>query len=367
MRSVLVTGGAGYVGSHACKALARAGYLPVAYDNLSKGHADLVKWGPLEIGDIADGDRLDVVMAQWRPMAIMHFAALSEVGQSVRDPALYYRVNVAGTLSLLDAARRHDVDRFILSSTAATYGIPSQSPVPESAPAQPINPYGISKRTLELVLADYEVAYGLRWVALRYFNASGADPEMEAGEDHRPESHLIPRTIFAATGLAEELQLFGTDYPTADGTCIRDYIHVTDLADGHVRALAALDKGLPSQALNLGTGKGCSTREVIRAVERVTGLQVPVTNAPRRAGDPPELVADPSRAMASLGFDPKFSDIQDIVATAYRWHLHRHIGRARQRPLSEPVHSSSAQRSSAQRSPANAAATTRSAASHPRI
>jgi UDP-glucose-4-epimerase GalE len=362
MRSVLVTGGAGYVGSHACKALARAGYLPVAYDNLSKGHADLVKWGPLEIGDIADGGRLDDAMAQWRPFAIMHFAALSEVGQSVRDPALYYRVNVAGTLSLLDAARRNDVSRFILSSTAATYGIPSQSPVSESAPAQPINPYGITKRTLELVLADYEAAYGLRWIALRYFNASGADPEMETGEDHQPESHLIPRTIFAAAGLGEGLQLFGTDYPTPDGTCIRDYIHVSDLAEGHVRALAAIDKGLASQVMNLGTGKGCSTREVIRAVEEVTGLQVPVTDAPRRAGDPPELVADPSRAMRSLGFDPKFSDIQEIVATAYRWHLHRHIGQPRQRPVSVPAHSSPAHRS-----PASAAAPARSAASQPRI
>jgi UDP-arabinose 4-epimerase len=333
MRSVLVTGGAGYVGSHACKALARAGYLPVTLDDLSKGHADLVRWGPLELGGIADAHRLDAVMTQWQPVAIMHFAALSEVGQSMRDPALYYRVNIAGTLTLLDAARRHGVDRFILSSTAATYGIPATSPVSEGAPALPINPYGLSKRTIELIIADYAAAYGSRWIALRYFNASGADPDSETGEDHQPESHLIPRAIFAAAEMAEGLQLYGTDYPTPDGTCIRDYIHVSDLADGHVRALAALDGGLESQVMNLGTGVGCSTWDVIHAVEEVVGARVPLTLAPRRAGDPPELVADPGLAMRTLGFKPQYTNIQAIVATAYRWHQARHFGRPLSRPL----------------------------------
>lgn len=319
-RNILVTGGAGYIGSHACKALSRAGYQPIACDNLVYGHPWAVKWGPLEQGEIADRAWLDGLIERYRPLAVMHFAAYAYVGESVRDPGKYYRNNVAGSLTLLEAARDHAVGHFIFSSTCATYGIPERVPIAEDCPQAPINPYGASKWMIERMLADFDQAHGLRSVALRYFNAAGADPDGEIGEDHDPETHLIPLAILAALGRGPELSIFGTDYPTADGTAIRDYIHVTDLADAHVRALDYLLTGEPSLALNLGTGKGYSVREVINAVARVGGREVPTRESARRVGDPPVLVAAPQRAMALLDWRPVHSDLDQIVRTAWDWH-----------------------------------------------
>ena len=319
MSSVLVTGGAGYVGSHACKALAAAGYRPIVYDDLSTGHPDLVKWGPLEEGTLLDADHLADVLARHRPIAALHFAARSLVGESVRDPAAVYRTNVAATLTLLDALRRFGIEVLVFSSTCATYGLPQRVPITEETPQAPINPYGWSKLMVERVLGDHGAAYGLQWAALRYFNAAGADAEGDTGEDHRPETHLIPRALLAAAGEVPALDLFGTDWPTPDGTCIRDYIHVSDLAQWHVAALQHLLAGKGSLALNLGSGQGWSVRQVLRAVENVTGRAVPVRIAARRAGDPPVLVADPSRARAVLGAQDRYTEIEAIVDTAWRF------------------------------------------------
>jgi UDP-glucose-4-epimerase GalE len=323
VQRILVTGGAGYVGSHACKALAAAGHEPIVYDNLTRGHREFARWGPLEEGDIRDGPRLDAAFARHRIDAVMHFAALAYVGESVREPALYYRNNVGGTLELLDAMRRAGVGRLVFSSTCATYGVPARMPITEDLPQQPINPYGATKLMIERVLRDYDAAYGLRSVALRYFNAAGADPEGEIGEDHDPETHLIPLAIAAALGQKRELQIFGDDYPTPDGTAVRDYVHVTDLASAHVKALDYLRRGGTSTALNLGTGTGHSVREVIAAVERASGRRLPARVAPRRPGDPPRLVAAPGRARQVLGWEPVLSDIDTIVSTAWRWHASR--------------------------------------------
>ncbi len=331
MMPVLVVGGAGYIGSHACKALAGAGFRPVALDNLSRGHRRLVRWGPLEEGDAGDRALLDRVLARWKPVAVMHFAALSEVGESVRQPHAFYRNNVAATLTLLEAMREHGVDRLVFSSTCATYGLPDRVPMAEDTPQRPINPYGRSKLAVEWLLADSAAAYGLNWVALRYFNACGADPDGETGELHEPETHLIPRTLMAADGQAPQLSLFGTDYPTPDGTCIRDYIHVTDLAAAHVRALRYSLGGGESRAFNLGTGRGQSVRAIIRAVERITGLTVPVREEPRRPGDPPALVADPRLAEQVLRFQAPLSDLDSIVRTAWAWH------RKTRRPAEAPA------------------------------
>jgi len=320
MSTILVTGGAGYVGSHACKALAAAGHTPVVYDNLSRGHREFARWGPLEVGDLGDAAQLEGVFARHRIDAVMHFAALAYVGESVEQPALYYRNNVGGTLELLEAMRRAGVNLLVFSSTCATYGVPERMPITEDLPQQPINPYGATKLMIERVLRDYEPAYGLRSVALRYFNAAGCDPDGEVGEDHKPETHLIPRVLMAADGTLPHIDVFGTDYPTPDGTCLRDYIHVADLADGHVRALDYLQRGGASTAINLGTGRSFSVREVIAAAERVTGRRIPVEEGPRRAGDPPVLVADATRARAVLGFAPRFTEIEPIVETAWRWH-----------------------------------------------
>jgi len=320
MSTILVTGGAGYVGSHACKALAAAGHTPVVYDNLSRGHREFARWGPLEVGDLGEAAKLDAVFARHRIDAVMHFAALAYVGESVEQPALYYRNNVGGTLELLEAMRRAGVGLMVFSSTCATYGVPERMPITEDLPQQPINPYGATKLMIERVLRDYEPAYGLRSVALRYFNAAGCDPGGEVGEDHEPETHLIPRVLMAADGMLPRIDVFGTDYPTPDGTCLRDYIHVADLADGHVRALDYLQRGGASSAINLGTGRAFSVREVIAAAERVTGRRIPVHEGPRRAGDPPVLVADATRARTLLGFAPRYSEIEPIVETAWRWH-----------------------------------------------
>lgn len=318
--AVLVTGGAGYIGAHACKALARAGFTPVVYDNLSYGHESAVKWGPLERGDILNRARLDVVISTYNPCAIMHFAAFASVGESVADPGKYYRNNVVGSLTLLEAARDHGIRGFIFSSTCATYGPKDRLPIDEGAPQRPITPYGASKLMVERMLWDFDCAHGLRAIALRYFNAAGADPDSEIGEQHDPETHLIPLVLDAASGRRADITLFGTDYDTADGTCVRDYIHVTDLADAHVRALQLLKAGAPSDVFNLGNERGYSVREVIAAVERVTGLRVPLKMGPRRPGDPRSLVSDAGKAREKLGWVPQITGLEDIVETAWRWH-----------------------------------------------
>lgn len=318
-RRILVTGGAGFIGSHSCKALAEAGAVPVVIDNLSTGHADNVRWGPLVEADLRDREAVLAALKAHDIQGILHFAASAYVGESVADPHAYYDNNVGGMMSLLSAAREAGVDQIVFSSSCATYGTPAALPIREDMPQAPINPYGRTKLVCEWMLRDYAPAYGMRHVALRYFNAAGADPGGALGERHTPETHLLPLTLLAAAGLRPALQVFGTDYPTPDGTCIRDYIHVADLARAHVMALDYLAKGGDSVALNLGTGQGQSVREIIAAVERVTGLPVPVTEAPRRDGDPPELTADPARAAQVLGFRAEFTDIDTIVAHAAPW------------------------------------------------
>ena len=317
---VLVTGGAGYIGSHAAKALAKAGHEVVVYDNLSTGHREAVRWGPLIVGDIRDRPRIEAVLREQRPDMVMHFAALAYVGDSVRDPARYFDVNVGGSLALLEAMRACEVGRIVFSSTCATYGIPAELPIHEATPQAPVNPYGFTKLAVERMLKDFEAAYGLRWIALRYFNAAGADPEGELGEEHDPETHAIPLAIMAALGKEPAFSVFGEDYPTPDGTAIRDYIHVSDLAQAHVLACEHLARGGESTALNLGTGQGTSVREIVRAVEAATGRPVPVVAAPRRAGDPPCLYADGASARRVLGWSPAYSALDKIVASAVRWH-----------------------------------------------
>lgn len=317
--NILVTGGAGYIGSHACKALANAGYTPIAYDNLVYGHKWAVQWGPLEIGDIADRNRLDLVIKQYRPKAIMHFAAFAYVGESVQDPGKYYRNNVAGTLTLLEAMRDHGINKLIFSSTCATYGVPEQVPITEMHPQQPINPYGMSKLIIEQILQDFDHAHGVCSISLRYFNAAGADPEGCIGESHDPETHLIPSLLEVAAGVRPVITVFGDDYDTPDGTCIRDYIHVSDLADAHVLALQALENGAKTSSYNLGNGMGFSVREVIQAVERVTGRTVHFEVGHRRAGDPAKLVGDATLAQRELGWEPIQYELEQMVSTASNW------------------------------------------------
>ena len=321
MAKILVTGGAGYIGSHACKALAMAGYTPVAYDNLVYGHEWAVQWGPFEKGDILDPVRLSEVMATHRPAAVMHFAAFAYVGESVADPAKYYRNNVTGTLTLLDAMRAHDVEQIVFSSSCATYGVPETIPISEDAPQQPINPYGATKLMVERILADYGVAYGLKSVALRYFNAAGADPDGDVGEDHDPETHLIPLVLDAAAGSRPDITIFGSDYATPDGTCIRDYVHVSDIAEAHVLALKKLDSGELRAAYNLGTGAGISVAQMIAAAGKVTGRKIPVSRGARRAGDPDTLLADPVRARDELEWRPRLSAIDKMIETAWLWRM----------------------------------------------
>ena len=317
---VLVTGGAGYVGSHACKALAAAGCLPVTYDSLACGHKWAVKWGPLEIGDVSDRIALDAAIGKHRPIAVMHFAAYADVGESVDDPGKYYRNNVAGSLTLLEAMRDHAIDQLVFSSTCATYGIPDSVPICEKQRQVPVNPYGMTKFAVEQMIGDFGQAHGLRSVAFRYFNAAGADPDGEIGEAHQPETHLIPLVLDAASGRREQIKVFGTDYDTPDGTCIRDYVHVTDLAEAHVRAVTYLQNGRQSAAFNLANGNGFSVRQVIAAAEKVTGCKILAVNAPRRAGDPAVLVGDASQARQQLGWEPQYTEIEEIVATAWSWH-----------------------------------------------
>jgi UDP-arabinose 4-epimerase len=318
METVLVTGGAGFIGSHTCKALAAHGFLPIAFDDLSRGHADFVRWGPLVEGDILDLAALNMAFERHRPDAVIHFAALAYVGESLARPLAYYRVNVAGLVNVVETMLRHGTDTIVFSSSCATYGIPDSLPITERTPQRPINPYGRSKLAGEQILTDVRTSEGLRVAILRYFNAAGADPEGDLAERHEPETHLIPLAIDAATGQGPPLQIFGTDYPTADGTCERDFIHVSDLAAAHVAALCYLNAGKPSLTLNLGTGKATSIRNVIRSVERVTGHAVPIVQAARRPGDPPVLVADASLARDLIEFDPWLFDLDTIVATAWQ-------------------------------------------------
>ena len=319
-KNILVTGGAGYIGSHTAKALAHAGYRPVVYDNLVYGHAHAVKWGPLVEGDLADRAKLERVMKDEAIDAVVHFAAYAYVGESVVKPEIYFQNNVVGSLSLLDAMRTTGVKPIVFSSTCATYGMPDRMPITEETLQRPINPYGETKLMIERALAWYGPAHEIRSVSLRYFNACGADRDGEIGEEHDPETHLIPLILDAALGKRAQIDVFGTDYPTPDGTAIRDYIHVEDLADAHVKALKYLFEGGETTQVNLGTGTGNSVREVIDAVERVTGRPVPRREVARRAGDPPELVADPSKAKRLLGWTPTRSDIDTIIRTAWAWH-----------------------------------------------
>jgi len=323
MSRILVTGGAGYIGSHCCKALAAAGFEPVVFDNLHMGHREAVRWGPLIEGDMRDAEALKAAVREARPDAIMHFGALALVGESTAHPERYYAVNVGGTLNLLEAMQRTGVARLVFSSTCATYGEPDRVPITEDTPKRPINPYGATKLACERMMEDFDAAHGLRSVRLRYFNAAGADPEGEIGEWHDPETHLIPLVLVAALGRRPAISIFGTDYPTPDGTALRDYIHVMDLAEAHLAALRHLLAGGASAAVNLGTGNGASVREVIQTVESVTGRKVPVSEEPRRAGDPPALIADPSRAQKLLKWRAR-SDLSAMIADAWRWHLKLH-------------------------------------------
>ena len=315
---VIVTGGAGYVGSHACKALARAGYRPITLDNFSTGNRWAVRYGPLEVADTMRPDQLDAIFTRWQPLAVMHFAAVALVGESMTDPALYYRQNVTGTLNLLDACRASGCTNFVFSSTCAVYGTPETPSIDERTPERPVNPYGASKAMAERMLADHAMAHGLRYVALRYFNAAGADHDGEIGESRAIETHLIPLALDAALGRRPPLRVMGTDYATQDGTAVRDYLHVDDLARAHVGALERLDGGGGCTTLNLGSGDGHSVRQVVDTIERVTGRTVQCIKAARRPGDPPRLVADITAARRELGFEP-CANLERIVETAWRW------------------------------------------------
>jgi UDP-arabinose 4-epimerase len=320
---IFVTGGAGYVGSHCCKAFAEAGWEVVVYDNLSRGWRDMVRWGPLIEGDILDTARLTAALRETAPDAVAHFAALAYVGESVTDPGLYYRVNTCGTLSLLTAMRAAGVGKIVFSSTCATYGVPERIPIDEMHPQSPINPYGWSKLFVERMLADHDAAHGLRYVALRYFNAAGADPDGQIGERHEPEPHVIPLAIRGALARDYEFTVFGDDFDTRDGTAVRDYIHVADLADAHCRALAHLAGGGASDVFNLGTGVGTTVAEIATAVEKAAGQSFPRRIGPRRAGDPPALIAAAGKARDILGWTPRRSSIDEIIATAWRWHAQK--------------------------------------------
>jgi len=317
---ILIAGGAGYIGSHANKLFNQRGYDTVVFDNLIYGHRSFAKWGAFVLGDLADRDQVRLCFRHYPIEAVMHFSAYAYVGESVTDPAKYYRNNVANTLNLLDAMREFDTPCMIFSSTCSTYGVPQRVPLTEDHPQSPVNPYGWSKFMIEQILRDYERAYGIRHVNLRYFNAAGADPDAEVGERHDPETHLIPLVLDAASGSRPDVKIFGTDYETPDGTCIRDYIHVTDLADAHIRALDYLRNGGPSDSFNLGNGNGFSVREVIRTAEKITGSAIRCEETNRRAGDPPVLIGSALKARNTLGWRPQFAELAAIIETAWRWH-----------------------------------------------
>lgn len=316
---ILVTGGAGYIGSHAVRLFLNRGHDVWVYDNLAMGHRGAVPADRLIVGDLAEIPRLDQVLVERRIDAVVHFAAFTYVGESVQHPAKYYQNNFVNTLGLMECLRRHGVQRIVFSSTAATFGVPEQMPITEETPQKPINPYGQSKLAVERALADYARAYPFGFAALRYFNACGASPDGTIGEDHDPETHLIPLVIYAAMGKRQNIEIFGTDYPTPDGTCVRDYIHVDDLAEAHLLALERLEPG-KGLHYNLGIGRGYSVREVVRAVEEVTGKKVAIKEGPRRAGDPAELVASSAKIQRELGWRPRYTDLKPIVETAWNWH-----------------------------------------------
>ena len=324
MKSVLVTGGAGYIGSHACKALKSAGYLPVTYDNLVTGWRDAVRFGPFEQGELEDRARLDAVFAAHQPVAVLHFAALSQVGEAMAEPGRYWRNNVLGSLNLIEAAAEAGCLNFVFSSTCATYGDQDNVVLDEDTSQLPLNAYGASKRAIEDMLRDFEAAHGLRHVIFRYFNVAGADPEGEVGEHHRPETHLVPLMLDAIDGKRDALTVFGTDYDTPDGTCIRDYVHVCDLVDAHLLGLRWLEEGKGSRVFNLGTGTGFSVMEVIAQSRAVTNREVPYQIGPRRGGDCTKLVSGSGRAEAELGWRPKRSDLATMIADAWRWHQTGH-------------------------------------------
>jgi len=318
--NILVTGGAGYIGSHCCKELSKKGFQPVTIDNLVYGHKNFVRWGEFFQGDVGDPADLKKCLAQYKIDAVMHFAAYAYVGESVEDPVKYYENNLRNTIQLLHAVLDHNIKYFVFSSTCATYGNPQKTPIDEGHPLNPINPYGKTKRMIEEILQDYRNAYGLKYISLRYFNAAGADPDAEVGEDHDPETHLIPLVLDAAGGKRKSIKVFGTDYETADGTCIRDYIHVTDLARAHILALQRLLGGADSSVYNLGNGQGFSVLEVIEHARKITEKNIAVENSDRRPGDPPVLIASNEKAVKELGWKPQYADIDDIIGTAWKWH-----------------------------------------------
>jgi len=319
MTNILVAGGAGYIGAHTCLDLSSKGFTPIVYDNLSNGHAEFVKWGTLEVGDIRDRSKLDEVLRKYKPLAIIHFAAAIEVGESVRDPGAYYDNNVGGTITLLRAAQAASIDKIVFSSTCATYGIPLSIPMNETHAQSPINPYGRSKLIVEQILKDLDLYQGFRSIILRYFNAAGADPEGRIGEWHSPETHAIPIALDTALGRRPHFQVLGTDYDTRDGSCVRDFIHVLDLADAHTRAIEHLLKNGTSHALNLGTGHGTTVKELLAAVQNVVGRDFEIKYGPRREGDSPALVADNALAKRTIGWAPRH-DLKSIIDTAWNWH-----------------------------------------------
>ncbi len=322
MKNILVIGGAGYIGSHMVRMLAKQGYNPVVFDNLSKGHREAVANYPFELGDLGDKARLTEVFKKYGIEAVMHFAAFAEVGESVKEPSKYYHNNVAKVLDLLDALVENDIKYFVFSSTAATFGEPIRPKIDESHPQNPINPYGNTKLMVEKILADFDTAYGLKATALRYFNASGADDSGEIGESHNPETHLIPIVLQAAAGKRTSIKMFGTDYPTPDGTCVRDYVHVNDLARAHILALEKMFKDNVSERFNLGSGNGFSVAEIVKEAKRITGIDFTVEKAPRRDGDPAVLVADSAKAERILGWKPQYN-LTRIIETAWNWEQHR--------------------------------------------
>jgi UDP-glucose 4-epimerase len=319
MTNILVAGGAGYIGAHTCLDLYTKGFTPVVYDNLSNGHEEFIKWGPFEKGDIRDREKLDAVFRKYRPSAVVHFAAFIEVGESVRDPGAFYENNVGGTITLLRAAQAAAVDKIVFSSTCATYGIPQTTPIDEAQDQLPINPYGRSKLFIEQILRDLDSHQGVRSIILRYFNAAGADPEGRIGEWHSPETHAIPIAIETALGRRPHFQLFGTDYDTRDGSCVRDFVHVLDLADAHTRSVLHLLNGSASHAFNLGTGHGTTVIELLETVRQVVGRDFEIKYGERRPGDSPALVADNALARQTIGWSPQH-DLRSIISTASNWH-----------------------------------------------
>lgn len=320
MKKILVVGGAGYIGSHTCKALYQKGYEVVVYDNLSYGHKEFVKWGDFVLGDLCDKDVLDKVFCEHKIDALMHFAAFAYVGESVQKPHKYYQNNVCATINLLEAMRKHGVKKIIFSSTCATYGQPKYTPIDELHPQNPINPYGRTKLMVEQILDDYSKAYDFRFVALRYFNAAGCDEDAQIGEKHNPETHLIPLALDAAIGKRQDVKIFGTDYDTKDGTAIRDYIHVSDLANAHILAFEYLCSGGMSDVFNLGNEQGFSVKEVIECAKKITKIDFEVVNAPRRAGDPSVLVGSSEKIISKLGWKPRLNSLETIIQTAWNWH-----------------------------------------------